>query len=340
MSDTFIKDNDGCFVLTKKKDKDFRILQLTDIHLGGSIFTKKLDNKALKACEELIKYASPDLVCVTGDVSFPLPHKTLSINNMKPARLFGSLMEKIGIPWTFVYGNHDSEVFATHKKSDLSSYYASCPNCLFKSSAEGITGDSNYVIKLRNEDGKLNQLLVFIDSNAYAKKGFFSGFDYIHDDQVEWYEKEIKRVAKEEERSNIPSLCFFHIPLVEYRDAWWALQEQSEDCVYHFGCVQETDQYFGTSHTRGKMFDKMQELGSTKGVFVGHDHYNTQSVTYKGIQLTYGMSIDYLAYNGIKKRINQRGATIIDIKDDSSFHCQLLPLTKVTGEPRGGGLKH
>ena len=88
------------------------------------------------------------------------------------------------------------------------------------------------------------------------------------------------------------------------------------------------------------MFDKILELGSTKGVFVGHDHYNTQSVTYKGIQLTYGMSIDYLAYKGIKKRINQRGATIIDIADDSSFHCELLPLTKVTGTPRGGGLRH
>ena len=335
----FNKEEDNVIVLNKKKGKDFRILQLTDIHLGGSFWTRKKDEKALKAVEALITYSKPDMVAVTGDVSFPLPHKTLSINNMKSARLFGSLMETIGIPWSFVFGNHDSEFFALHKKSDLVSYYSSLEHCLFKDTAKGITGESNYVVKLRNEDGSLNQLLVFIDSNAYAKKGFFSGFDYIHDDQVEWYENEIKRVSKMEGKT-IPSLAFFHIPLTEYRDAWWAVQEQKEDAVYHFGCCGETDQYFGTSHTKSLMFDKMLELGSTKGVFVGHDHYNTQSVTYKGIQLTYGMSIDYLAYNKIDKRINQRGATIIDIKDDSSFHCSLLPLTTVTGEERGGGLRH
>ena len=343
MEDIFQRENDGVIVLSKKQGKDFRILQLTDIHMGGSIWTRKKDKKAMTAVEALVKYAKPDLVAVTGDVSFPMPHISGTINNMRPAKIFGGLMEKLGTPWTFVYGNHDSEFFATHRKSQLSEFYASCPHCLFKGTAPDITGDSNYLVKLRNEDGTLNQLLVFIDSNAYAKKGFFSGFDYIHDDQVRWYEEQVRRVSAEEgcdDNKTVPSLAFFHIPLVEYRDAWWALQEQSPDAVYHFGCNQETDQYFGTSHTRGKMFETMLKLGSTKGVFVGHDHYNTHSITYKGIQLTYGMSIDYLAYKGISKRINQRGATIIDIKDDSSFHCQLLPLTKVTGEERGGGLRH
>ena len=345
MNDTFTTDSQGVPVLTKTSGKDFRILQLTDIHMGGSLWTKKKDKKSLAAIEALVKYAKPDLVAVTGDVSFPMPHKTLTINNMRPAVLFGTLMEKLGIPWTFVFGNHDCESFATHTKKQIAEYYYSCPHCLFKTTAEGITGDSNYVVKLRNQDGTLNQLLIFIDSNGYAGKGFFSGFDYIHDDQVDWYEKQVKKVTEEEHAgsplaSAIPSMAFFHIPLVEYRDAWWALQEQSPDAVYNFGCCQEKDQYFGTSHTKSKMFDKILELGSTKAVFVGHDHYNTQSVTYKGIQLTYGMSIDYLAYDGISKRINQRGATIIDIHDDSTFHCQLLPLTTVTGEPRGGGLRH
>lgn len=103
--------------------------------MGGCIWTKKTDKKALTAVELLIKYAKPDLIAVTGDVSFPMPHRSGSINNMRPAKLFGTLMENIGIPWTFVYGNHDCEIFATHKKRQLSEYYASCQHCLFKTTA-------------------------------------------------------------------------------------------------------------------------------------------------------------------------------------------------------------
>lgn len=49
------------------------------------------------------------------------------------------------------------------------------------------------------------------------------------------------------------------------------------------------------------MFDTALELGSTSGFFCGHDHYNNASIEYKGIRLTYGMSIDYLAMPGIEK---------------------------------------
>ena len=61
-------------------------------------------------------------------------------------------------------------------------------------------------------------------------------------------------------------------------------------------------------------------------MFMGHDHLNTLSITYKGIRLTYGMSIDYNAYKDIDKRFTQRGGTLIDIYDDGSFDVKLLPL--------------
>jgi hypothetical protein len=70
------------------------------------------------------------------------------------------------------------------------------------------------------------------------------------------------------------------------------------------------------------MFDKMVELGSTKGVFVGHDHYNNWSIRYKGIELSYGYSIDYLAYSTAIKKVDQRGGTIIRIADDGSYYTE------------------
>lgn len=330
-------DNDGYYAMKKKKGADFRIMQLTDIHVGGGIWSIGKDKKALSAVKNLVSYAKPDLIIVTGDVSYPIPFYG-TINNMKPAKMFGSLMEEMGVPWALVYGNHDWEIVATHKKSSLTKYYSSLSSCLFKGTAEGIFGDSNYILKLLNEDGSINNALVCLDSNAYEKKDFFSGFDKIHDDQVDWYKDEILKLS-EGKNNVVPSMAFFHIPFVAFKEAWWKMQEQSPDVEYKFGAVQENDQYFGVPHKKGKMFDEMLKLGSTKGVFCGHDHLNTNSLVYKGIQLTYGMSIDYLAYNGIKKKVNQRGATMINVHDDGTFDCELLPLTTVTGEAKGGGLR-
>lgn len=65
----------------------------------------------------------------------------------------------------------------------------------------------------------------------------------------------------------------------------------------------------------------MLELGSTQAIFCGHDHKNNFSLDYKGIRLTYGMSVDYLAYPGIYKLGIQRGCTMISFYPDGSFDC-------------------
>ena len=53
------------------------------------------------------------------------------------------------------------------------------------------------------------------------------------------------------------------------------------------------------------------EEGSTKALFYGHDHLNNFVLEYKGVILSYGYSIDYLAYSDIDTRGYQRGCTII-----------------------------
>lgn len=65
------------------------------------------------------------------------------------------------------------------------------------------------------------------------------------------------------------------------------------------------------------------------GFFCGHDHYNNASIAYKGIRLTYGMSIDYLAMPGIGKETAQRGAELITIHADSSWDLEQIPLTSL-----------
>ena len=68
-----------------------------------------------------------------------------------------------------------------------------------------------------------------------------------------------------------------------------------------------------------QLFETMQELGSTDSTFCGHDHYNNFSLNYKGINLTYGYSIDYLAYVGIYKQGTQRGCTILEYDQNGGW---------------------
>lgn len=195
---------DGREVIVKEKGKPFRILQLTDVHIGGSLGTRKKDKLALAAVEKVVKNANADFVAVTGDMVYPMPWMLQgSFNNLKSSKMFASLMESLGVEWTVVFGNHDSEVWAKLNKQELADFYASQPHCHFQKGDSNIFGVGNYCIPLLNEDGSLNTALMFIDSNAYLTWNFFSGFDVIHDDQIEWYKKRYphcQRTAKSQNR--------------------------------------------------------------------------------------------------------------------------------------------
>ena len=80
---------------------------------------------------------------------------------------------------------------------------------------------------------------------------------------------------------------------------------------------------------KSSLFDTAVELNSTKAMFYGHDHLNNVSLEYKGIRLTYGLSIDYLAYQGIENETDQRGGTLITLKPDNTFEIEQIKLMEV-----------
>lgn len=330
-------DETGVYTITAKEE-DFKILQLTDIHLGGSLYSYKEDMLALQAVYKEIEYTKPDLVIVTGDLTFPVGVMSMSFNNTAPVSQFAQFMRNMGIPWAFTYGNHDTENLATGSKHDLDSLYRSLSfytseTLLYPYDQPNITGRSNQLIELRNADGSLNQAIFLIDSNAYNGDSL-SEYDYIHDDQVLWYKSQIERL-NDAEGYTVSSLCFFHIPLQEYKTAYELYEEGSDEVTYYFG--ENNEKVKGKvccSKIPSKLFDTMVELGSTKATFCGHDHYNNACIEYKGIKLTYGMSIDYLAMPGIKYDTAQRGGTLITIHKDSSFDIEQIPLSRIESEKK------
>ena len=109
-------DDTGIYTVTKPEG-EFKILQLTDIHLGGGALSFDKDLKALEAVYALLEATRPDLVVVTGDMCFPVGFSSFSFNNTAPVQQFAAFMRNTGIPWAFTYGNHDTESYAASSSS-------------------------------------------------------------------------------------------------------------------------------------------------------------------------------------------------------------------------------
>ena len=307
--------------------EDFRILQLTDIHLSSSLTSVPCDRKALDACDALIRETEPDLVIVTGDLAYPLLFYSFPRDNLVPFGQFGMLMDRLGIPWAMVYGNHDTESVALYDAQHLSGLFRYFRDegagvMLYADRQPSIYGRYNQYLRIENPDGSLNRILFLLDSNDYLKgRRAVDAYDSIHPDQMDWYAETIDALSAAEGRT-VPSFVFQHIPFRAFADAEAALAAGDPSAVYICGENGETvscpDVDFG-------FFDLILEKGSTDAVFVGHDHYNNLAVHYKGVDLVYSRSIDYIAYPGIAGQNAQRGGTLITLTPDGGYTLASVP---------------
>lgn len=334
------KDEDGYWTFTT--DEDFNVMQLTDVHIGGGWMSLKKDAMALNAIAAMVKAEEPDLIIITGDIAYPVPFQAGTFNNLSSAKIFAALMEQLGVYWTVALGNHDTEAYSYYSREEISDFYANSgfKYCLFTPGPEDVDGFGNQVINIKNSQGLITQTLFTFDSHSYTDGdifGIFWKYDNIHENQVQWYKNTLESLnAKnnallketgKQENSHIKSAAFFHIPLREQRDAWYEYRDNgykdTENAILHYGVAGENPEgdvvFCGMGED--ELFETMLELDSTKAVFCGHDHENNFSIEYKGIRLTYGMSVDYLAYPGIYKRGSQRGCTVISFSPDGSFDC-------------------
>lgn len=327
-SDRFRQIDNETFTLRIPKGRDFRILQLTDLHLGFGFASRGKDKLALDAMRKTIEKAKPDMLVLTGDLIFPFFPKSGTLNNGRQARKLMAFLDGFEIPYTLVFGNHDCEMGSTCDKEELARLYKKGKYCIFTEGRKKLTGVGNFLIELVDNSGKVLLPMVMLDSNMYGEGGnFFTGFDCIHDDQVDWCMERLN--ALKQVYPDISAMAFFHMPLREFKEAYEKMKLGDRSVIYRHGSIGEKNDHFGISKFEGTFFDRAVENGVIKWMFCGHDHMNTLSLIYKGIQMTYGMSIDYLGYNGMKKNYTQRGGTLITRKADGSVDIRMVPLGSV-----------
>ena len=274
-------DNDA-FTLEIKGDT-LKILQVTDLHLAFGIDYR--DRKTFQLIKNLALSDDYDLIVITGDLTMSPSAPMLFLSLI-------SHMESLKIPWTFVFGNHETD-FNDYK--DFLSIIPETEYLMFKVGPEIVDGGyGNFKIKFTKDNLPFYNAY-FLDSKAERKDYTEEEgeYDYLSLGQVLWYEDQVQE-------DTVDSLVFMHIPLRQYIDPVEYVGIFNEDKVY----AQGIDTGF---------FNKMVNYGRSKAVFVGHDHKNDFYLMMEGIMLAYGRATGYNGYGNLEK--GGRHIEILENKD-------------------------
>jgi 3',5'-cyclic AMP phosphodiesterase CpdA len=286
------------------KSTDFRILQLTDMHINGPN-SDVIDGLAM--AEVLIVTLKPDLVIVTGDIcGGPL--------NGVFAQTVIDFFEQFNISYTFALGNHDGE--GDFDDDDVARTFSTGRYSLFSRGPGSIHGWSNSAVNLVDPSGRVVYSLITIDSNRYRDytTSATTDYDYIYPDQGVWYKWFVNGLAKQQGRQ-IKSMLFYHIPLPEINDVRAELKKVDPDAeAFSFRenpCPSgQNAGFWGT----------VQAVNSTTHMFFGHDHTNLLDYVWGGVHWIYGLKTGPSSYHD-----NDRlGGTLITIGQDGLATIQFV----------------
>jgi hypothetical protein len=258
---------DNTTVLEKDPNKDFVVLNLTDIQLSTLDVYGPYGELAKATIDKLVEETHPDLITVTGDNAYNCLSWFWVID----------LLDSYGIPWAPIMGNHDGHS-AAYESWD--SYLMQCRtnNCLFRFGPYGM-GYGNYVITITENGTPIHQIFMMDthDNNTFtlADGSKVSGYDHLWANQLEWY-KWVVNGTQAELGHKLESSVFYHIPNVEYKEA----------TEYAYGVKGED---IGCSPVNDGSVALFKEMGSTKNIICGHEHVNDFGFEYQGIWLRYSV---------------------------------------------------
>ncbi len=297
------KDNLDAYVFAMKFHDKFNVLQLTDIHwsaTSSTLSSKSYLEKLLAQADAHIKAtqgqnAKIDLVEITGD--------QFMLGNAYHVDTFVDFFEEQAVKYGFLYasiwGNHDRH--GIYNPNWLSQKFASATHSILIDPEDDLYGRSNFVINLTNDGTKTGAAkwqLVNLDSGASFSETAVSPFrdyDYIREDQVDWWVKEHALVGE-----SVPTIAYYHIPQQDNGEAYNAIRKQGANYKSKFFKLE------GFADNGNERYaSKFIETGrnhNLKGAFMGHAHNIDWTVDYKGVVIGLGVKTGTeLYYAHIKK---------------------------------------
>lgn len=275
----------------------FKVLQFTDIHFSDN---NQVDQETVCLMRKILQEEKPDLIIITGDTVY-------GENNVEYLPLALAPVIESQIPFSYTFGNHDTEDGADY--STLFPVITALPNCVAYHDETSKVGMGNHMLEVVDRNGEVKWVIAGIDSGNYNPIPNMGGYAYIQREQINWYQNKIKEY--EEKNPNFSALLFMHIPLPEYNEVW--------DMEVCYGSKREG---ICSPKINSGFFAAMQEVGHTKGVFVGHDHINDFYGEMYGITLGYGRATGYNTY-GQEDFLRGARIFVLDEKDTEHFETYI-----------------
>lgn len=313
-------------ILKFDENGKFKILVFTDLHEKQSNGNTDIKNKtedALTFVEACVKAYSPDLVVFDGDNA--LDDKENGDDIFKTIEDITRPIRERKIPFTMVLGNHEHD----SGKIDPAFYvekFASFDESLVRTDKKGISGYANHYLAIKGKSNKTKYLLFFIDSGASESTDkAISDYDWVRDDQIEWFENVCDEYKEKNKGEYVPSLVFQHMPVTEiYKLLKEANPSERTDSVKGHAMF-STKYYVLKDSVNGSLlespcppdynngeFDSWKTHG-VKGAFFGHDHKNDFEGEIDGVRLCQCKGTGFNAYSdGIKT-----GAKLITIEEEN-----------------------
>lgn len=197
----------------------FKVLQITDIHLGENSWTDwgpEQDRKTWLVLESVILSEAPDLIVLSGD---QITANNIFKNATVYYRQLGRFLSRYNTPWAMIFGNHDDMDFEVpdgtnktipHKYSrkDLLRVDQSFPLSLSQAGPSNVFGTTNYVLNIYLSDGKTAAAQIYL-----LDSGGGSLPQQVDESQIQWLEQQIeKSMSLSSASSPLPALAFQHIP--------------------------------------------------------------------------------------------------------------------------------
>jgi hypothetical protein len=242
------------------------MLQMTDIHLFSSDppLADPMNKKTVSDMQALIAATKPDLVFITGDLWRDHPPEKLD----EFARYAIEQCANLGLPWAYVWGNHDQVA----DRAAVDALLEKAPNALYR----GAGSNGNYVLNLEDRHGKVVWQFLCINTST---TGLVAS-------QQAW----LRSLPKGTNSGAKGIMAAFHIPLKQYDSVWSSGIARGIKCENV--CFEQED---------GSSLAVLKSLG-VKACFCGHDHVNDYSGVVDGVDLIYGRGTGRGSYGGLQVR--------------------------------------
>lgn len=312
--------------ITDNKKSEFRVLNLSDPQLEVHEWDENCQTGKIfrKTVETLINRVSPDLITISGDLSYA--HLFESYKN------FADYFDSFKIPWTCCFGNHDNQGGDEPVQKIIDEYmkheffvFEKCDSSL---------GNSNLVV-LIEKNGKNAEGIILMDTHDRVpyktdECGKNQAWAKLTPEQLEWYSD---RIAELKELGCNDTTLITHIPI----HAYFLVAEAAFKKPQPDKSVNISDSYDPSLWNEGYegsfgvfyepisaypedegAFDLICKLGSTKNIICGHDHTNNWVVKHKGVRFIFATKTGSGSYwepelnGGTVLTINENGVVSVD----------------------------